>query len=34
MTSTAVAQPVKKILVFVIDLILIIVLPRNIRRMR
>jgi hypothetical protein len=33
MTSTA-AQPVKKILGFVIDLILKVILPRNIRRMR
>jgi hypothetical protein len=34
MTSTAAAQPVKKILGFVIDLILKVILPRNIREMR
>ncbi len=34
MTSTAAAQPVKKILGFVIDLMLKVILPRNIREMR
>jgi hypothetical protein len=34
MTSTAAAQPMKKILGFMIDLILKVILPRNIRRMR
>ena len=34
MTSIAAAQPVKKILGFVIDLILKVILPKNIRRMR
>ncbi len=34
MASTAVAQPLKKIVGFVIELIVAIVLPKNIRRMR
>lgn len=34
MTSTAAAQPVKRILGFVRDQLLKVILPRNIRRMR
>jgi hypothetical protein len=34
MTSTVAAQPLKKILEFVRDLLLKVILPRNIREMR